>query len=116
MRQNITNDTLINEIDLAVRSVESFISNSEINEDYLVHQYKISTVLRKLKAELIDQNSIQEKYLRGFNDICTLVAIRFEDDNYSEAIFRVRDEIKKHYPNLNDLPFLGKEFDDVFTN
>lgn len=102
---------VLEKIDVTVSMVENYIGD---DVESSIYQNDLKQVLARLKSEILVSNKVSEVVLRGFNDVCTMTAIHFENTVYNDPLFVLRDELMLFYPDLDALPLLGKDFGDVF--
>ena len=106
----MNNKDIIIAIDIAVLEVENYIKKYDLPEDsqLITHTLK---VLSLLKNELFqNKDTVNERLLRGFKDICTTTAIHYEHTNFNDAIFNVNEKLEQKFDNYKYLELLRMDF------
>jgi hypothetical protein len=92
----------------AIDAVRGFVRLGQ--DDYRGERRVLMLVLQAIIDDLHNTGGLKPRTLRGFQDICTLVARSYEDTPIEAPVFELRDAISSAYPVLDGLPRLAGDF------
>ena len=99
--------SILESIDLAILEIAKYITKYDLSKEAFLNFFK---VLSLLKDELLQNEEINERVLRGFKDICTTTAIQFEHTSFNDPIFEINDKLEKYVPKYSRLELLRMDF------
>ena len=105
----LNSSKIIASVDTAVKAIEQYVQKYDLSESQLVTAD--IKVLLLIKAEIIkNPNNINERLLRGFKDVCTTMAIQFEEYDFFDPIFEIYHEFDNNIPKFKKLELLRMDF------
>jgi hypothetical protein len=70
----------------------------------------VTKVLSLLEVEFRNEGEVNERVLRAFKDVCTLIATHYEHTTMFDPVFRLHDALSRYFPGFRNLPLLRMEF------
>ena len=98
---------VIESINKTIKEIKIYIEKYKINPKRFEIDIK---VLEYIKTNILEGNLPSERVLRGFKDICTNIAINYEDSDFNDSIFLIYNEFENKIDKFGGLNLLGTDF------
>jgi hypothetical protein len=100
---------IIKNLNYAINEISNWNINYFKDANYDCNNLKVLKLL-KIDIENNGLERINDRILRGFKDVCTDIAIHWEDYSFYDPIFKIYDEFDKRIPIFKDLDLLRMDF------